>query len=58
MTETHLRTLVRAIIYRIFALLITAYWTGLSDAVTIHVFLTVLQYAMERVWLKVKWGIE
>lgn len=56
MTETHLRTIARTVTYRITALLITAIWTGLGDAVAIHIVLALVQYTMERVWLKVKWG--
>jgi len=56
MHETHLRTWVRTLSYRLTALLITSIWTGLSDAVAIHVVLALLQYVMERGWLKVKWG--
>jgi hypothetical protein len=56
MTELHKRTIVRALTYRIVALLITAIWTGLSDAVIIHVILTAVHYVMERIWLKIKWG--
>jgi len=54
--ETKKRTVVRALSYRILALLITAIWTGLSDAVLIHVILTAVHYVMERIWLKIKWG--
>ena len=54
--ETHSRTLARTISYRIAALLITALWTGLSDAVLIHIVLATLHYVMERVWLKINWG--
>jgi len=56
MTELHKRTIVRALTYRIVALLITAIWTGLSDAVIIHSILTAVHYVMERIWLKIKWG--
>jgi hypothetical protein len=56
MTETHLRTVTRALAYRTIALLITAIWTGFSDAVVIHIILTAVHYAMERLWLKIKWG--
>ena len=56
MTETHKRTILRAVSYRIIALLITAIWTGLSDAIIIHIILTAVHYLMERVWLKIKWG--
>jgi len=56
MVELHKRTVLRALSYRIVALLITAVWTGLSDAVIIHVILTAVHYVMERAWLKIKWG--
>jgi uncharacterized membrane protein len=56
MTEQHKRTLVRTLSYRLTALLITAYWTGLGEAVTIHIVLAVWQYVLERAWLKIKWG--
>jgi len=56
MTETHKRTVIRTISYRIVALLITAIWTGLSKAILIHIILTLVHYIMERLWLKIKWG--
>jgi uncharacterized membrane protein len=54
--ELHKRTIVRILSYRFTALLITALWTGLSEAVAIHVVLAVWQYVLERAWLKIKWG--
>lgn len=54
--ETRSRTLARTLAYRFTALAITALWTGLSDAVLIHVVLAVVQYLMERVWLRISWG--
>ena len=56
MTETHVRTVARTMSYRIIAMLITALWTGLSNAVIIHIMLSAVHYVMERVWLKIKWG--
>ena len=56
--ESHTRTWVRTLSYRIVALLITALWTGLSDAVAIHIVLATVQYIIERVWLKIKWGVK
>jgi uncharacterized membrane protein len=56
MTETHTRTVARTISYRIIAMLITALWTGLGNAVIIHVVLAAVHYVMERIWLKIKWG--
>lgn len=58
MTETHTRTFVRTISYRITALLITAIWTGLGEAVAIHIVLALVQYVIERLWLKINWGKE
>lgn len=57
MTETHVRTWARTLSYRIAAMLITALWTGLGEAVAIHFVLALLQYIMERIWLKIRWGI-
>jgi hypothetical protein len=56
MFETHLRTIVRTLGYRVAALGITALWTGLGDAVVIHLVLAAMQYVYERIWLKIKWG--
>lgn len=56
MSETHARTIARTVTYRIAALLITALWTGLGDAVLIHIVLASLHYVMERLWLRIKWG--
>lgn len=56
MAETHRRTLARTLSYRFTALLITALWTGLGEAVAIHIVLAFWQYVLERAWLKIKWG--
>lgn len=54
--ETRKRTFVRTFSYRLVALLITAIWTGLSDAILIHVILTIVHYLFERMWLHIRWG--
>ena len=54
--ETKRRTIVRTITYRIIALLVTAIWTGLGNAILIHIILTLIHYILERIWLKIKWG--
>jgi uncharacterized membrane protein len=56
MTESHARTIARTVSYRIVALLITAIWTGLGEAIAIHFILAIVQYLMERAWLKINWG--
>ena len=54
--ETKLRTLARAVGWRIIATAITAIWSGWNAAIIINIILTVLHYAHERIWLKIKWG--
>jgi uncharacterized membrane protein len=56
LTETHKRTIIRAITWRIVATLVTAVWTGLSGAIVINIFMTVAHYIHERLWLKINWG--
>lgn len=56
MSETHLRTVIRTVSYRIIALFITSLWTGLTNAVLIHIILTLVHYVFERLWLKINWG--
>ncbi len=67
LTETHTRTIIRMISYRITAWLFTILWTylftgdlgsaaGFSTA--LHILLSVDYYFHERVWLKVKWGLK
>jgi len=56
MSESHVRTIVRTLSYRVTALLITAYWTGIGDAIAIHLILAVWQYVLERAWLRINWG--
>jgi uncharacterized membrane protein len=56
MTETHTRTIVRIFLFRLIAMLITAVWTGIADAIMIHIVLTIVHYVFERVWLNIKWG--
>lgn len=53
--ETHKRTIVRAISWRIVATLVTAVWTGLSGAIVINIFMTIAHYIHERLWLKLDW---
>ena len=56
-TETHRRTLTRAITWRVTATLVTAAFTGLSGAIIINIWMTLAHYIHERMWLKVKWGL-
>ena len=56
MTETHKRTIVRAISWRIVATLVTAAFTGLSGAIIINIWMTLAHYVHERARLKLNWG--
>ena len=56
--ETHKRTLVRAASWRVTATGVTAVFTGLEGAILINVFMTIVHYIHERLWLKIKWGKE
>jgi len=64
-TETHKRTIVRMISYRITAWLFTIFWTYLYTdnlvhstefATLLHLLLSIDYYIHERIWLKIKWG--
>lgn len=56
LTETHKRTIIRAITWRIVATLVTAAYTGISGAIIINIWMTLAHYIHERIWLKLKWG--
>ena len=56
--ETHTRTVIKSISWRIVATAVTAYFTGLSGAIIINIWMTVAYYAHERAWVKVNWGRE
>ena len=56
--ESHKRTIIRAITWRIVATLVTAAWTGLSGAIIINIVMTAAHYIHERLWLRVGWGKE
>lgn len=58
MTESHGRTIVKSISWRIVATLVTAYFTGLTGAIVINVWMTVAYYIHERVWTRVRWGFK
>jgi uncharacterized membrane protein len=65
MIETHKRTLVRMLTYRITAWLFTILWTYLFTgdlgsatgfATALHILLSIDYYIHERIWLRIKWG--
>ena len=54
--ESHKRTIIRAASWRITATGVTAIFTGLEGAIAINVFMTIVHYIHERLWLKFNWG--
>lgn len=56
MTESHKRTIARAISWRIIATLVTAIWAGFNTAIIINIVLTFAYYVHERAWLNIHWG--
>lgn len=58
MIETHVRTWTRVLLYKAAAFIITSLWAGMGGALAIQIILTIVQVVMERLWLKVKWGIK
>ncbi len=56
MSETHTRTIVKAITWRIIATLIAAWWVGFQVAIIMNIVQTVAYYFHERVWIKIRWG--
>jgi uncharacterized membrane protein len=56
--ESHKRTVIKSVTWRIVATLVTAYFTGLSGAIIINIWMTIAYYLHERAWVKIKWGRE
>ena len=63
--ESHKRTIVRMISYRITAWVFTIFWTWLwtgdiakstGFATVLHLLLSIDYYIHERIWLEIKWG--
>jgi uncharacterized membrane protein len=66
MIESKKRTIARMISYRITAWAFTIFWTYLFTgsiaasagfATALHILLSIDYYIHERIWLKIKWGI-
>lgn len=64
--ETHKRTIIKMITYRVTAWVFTIFWTYIytGDALSstgfatiLHVLLTIDYYIHERIWMMVKWGM-
>ena len=58
MTETHWRTIAKSVSWRVVATAVTAYFTGLTGAIVINIWMTVAYYIHERIWTKIRWGFK
>ena len=67
MVETKRRTLTRMVTYRLTAWVFTIFWTYLFTgsigksagfATALHILLSIDYYIHERIWLKIKWGLD
>lgn len=56
MTESHTRTIIKSITWRIVATAVTAVFTGLSGAIIINIWMTIAYYVHERAWVRIRWG--
>ena len=63
--ETHARTWIKALVYRVLAWsstiifmgIVTGQWVlMISTSTILHIWLTVLHYWTERTWIKIRWG--
>jgi uncharacterized membrane protein len=55
MRDTKKRSLIKTLSYRALATLATIPFTGLSTALQIHLVLSVIYFAHERLWCRIGW---
>lgn len=55
-TETHKRSIVKSITWRVIATLIAAYWVGFEVAIIMNIVQTIAYYIHERLWVRIDWG--
>ena len=54
--DTIWRSVVKTFFFKVITTSITACFTGIGKAVTIHVILTLVYLIYERVWNRINWG--
>lgn len=54
--ESQRRIITRAVVYRVVATVVVAYWVGIESALWLAVIQTVLFYLNEMIWRSVAWG--
>lgn len=55
-TETHKRSIVKSITWRVIATLIAAWWVGFEVAIIMNIVQTIAYYIHERLWVHIDWG--
>lgn len=58
MTETHTRSIVKSISWRVTATLIAMLFVDISLAILLNIVQTIAYYLHERAWLRIPWGKE
>lgn len=54
--ESQVRIITRAVVYRLLATVVVAYWVGINIALWLAVIQTILFYLNEITWRHVSWG--
>lgn len=54
--ETHKRSIIKSITWRVIATLIAAYWVGFEVAILMNIVQTIAYYIHERIWVNINWG--
>lgn len=54
--DTKKRTIIKTIGFKLVTTSFTALFTGLGDAIIIHIVLTLFYLIYERVWTNIQWG--
>lgn len=56
--ETHKRSIVKSITWRVIATLIAAWWVGFQVAILMNIVQTIAYYIHERAWVNIRWGLK
>lgn len=54
--DTVFRSIVKTIFFKLITTSITAIFTGIGNAIMIHLILTVVYLVYERIWNRIGWG--
>ena len=54
--DTVLRSIVKTFFFKVVTTSVTACFTGIGKAITIHLILTAVYLIYERIWNRINWG--